>query len=143
MIKQLILVGAAAALLTACGSGEDAQAPTPDAAASDAAAPAADAAAPAAGEEGVAEVAFKLENATPYVLTHLYISPAESNSWNRDILGDQTAPSGATIDVSIDDGVESCMYDFRAQFSNGQHMDVRGVNVCEFEGKTLTVSENA
>lgn len=138
MIKHLVLAAAAATLLAACGSG-DAAAP--------AAAPAEAAAAPAAGAPaaaeaaGVAEVKFNLKNATSFTLTHLYLSPAASNDWDNDILGNQVVGAGETAEVSIDDGVESCMYDLRADFDDGDAIDIRGVNVCEIEGTTVTVSE--
>ena len=139
MMKRFLLIGACALSLSACGGGEEAAAPAADAAETDTAT---ESAAESTAGEGVPEVAFKLENATGLTLTHLYLSPAETDTWNRDILGDQTAPAGATIDVSIDDGVESCMYDLRAQFENDETLDVRGVNVCEIEGRTITVSQN-
>ncbi|MDI1327457.1 MAG: hypothetical protein PSV23_11740 [Brevundimonas sp.] len=140
MIKHLVLAAAAATLLAACGSGDDAAAPAPTAAAPAAAAPAAGepAAEPAAG---VAEVKFSLKNATSFTLTHLYMSPAASNDWDNDILGDQVVGAGETAEVSIDDGVESCMYDLRADFEDGDAIDVRGVDVCKIEGTTVTISE--
>jgi hypothetical protein len=140
MLRQALVIGFCALALSACGGGEEAAAPAADTATTDTAA---EAAAPAADQgEGVPTVAFKIENGTERTLTHLYISPADAETWNRDILGDQTAPAGATIDVSIDDGVESCMYDMRAQFGDAGNLDVRGVNVCEIEGRTITISEN-
>lgn len=140
MIKHLVLAAAAVTLLAACGSGDDAAAPAP-ATAAPAAAPAA-AGEPAAAEAaGVAEVKFNLKNATSFTLTHLYMSPAASNDWDNDILGDQVVDAGETAEVSIDDGVESCMYDLRADFDDGDAIDVRGVDVCKIEGTTVTISE--
>lgn len=127
MIKHLVLAAAAAVLLAACGSSEEKAAPAP--------------AEEAAGAAGVAEVKFNLENATGYTLTHLYLSPAASDDWDNDILGEQTVPAGETAEVSIDDGVESCMYDLRADFDDGDAIDVRGVDVCKIEGTTVTISE--
>lgn len=135
MIKQLALAAVAATLLAACGSSEDKAAPAP--------APAAEPteAAAATAPAGVAEVKFNLENATSYTLTHLYLSPAASDDWDNDILGEQTVAAGETAEVSIDDGVESCMYDLRADFDDGDAIDVRGVDVCKIEGTTVTISE--
>lgn len=127
MIKQLVLAASAAALLAACGSSEEKAAPAPAEEIAEAA--------------GVAEVKFNLENATGYTLTHLYLSPAASDDWDNDILGEQTVPAGETAEVSIDDGVESCMYDLRADFDDGDAIDVRGVDVCKIEGTTVTISE--
>jgi hypothetical protein len=140
MIRRTLAIGFCAIALSACGSSEEA-APAAADSATDVASEAT-AETTGAAEQGVPKVAFKIENATSLTLTHLYLSPAASDTWDRDILGDQTAPAGATIDVTIDDGVESCMYDLRARFENDETMDVRGVNICEIEGRTVTVSQN-
>ncbi|MFC5343535.1 hypothetical protein ACETK8_09865 [Brevundimonas staleyi] len=133
---RILIAAAALCMLAACGSSEDTTKASNETAADSAA---------ATGEsaEGVQSVSFKVDNATTHTLTHLFISPAASDTWNRDILGDQTAAPGATIDVTIDDDVESCMYDFRAHFDNDADLDVRGIDVCKLEGQTVTVSENA
>lgn len=133
MIKQLALAAVAATLLAACGSSEDKAAPAPAAEATETT--------EATGAAGVAEVKFNLENATSYTLTHLYLSPAASDDWDNDILGEQTVAAGETAEVSIDDGVESCMYDLRADFDDGDDIDVRGVDVCKIEGTTVKISE--
>lgn len=136
MIKQLALAAVAAALLAACGSSEEKAAP---AAAAEATETTETTEATAAA--GVAEVKFNLENATSYTLTHLYLSPAATDEWENDILGEQTVAAGETAEVSIDDGVESCMYDLRADFDDGDAIDVRGVDVCKIEGTTVKISE--
>jgi hypothetical protein len=131
MIKSLFVVASAALLLAACGASDEA-APAADAAA----------AAPAAGEtaEAVQAVTFTLANTTAHTLTHLYISPAAANTWDKDILGEQVLAAGESGQVTIDDGVESCMYDFRADFDDGDAIDVRGVDICKLEGETVTIS---
>ena len=133
MIKQLALAAVAATLLAACGSSEDKAAPAPAAEAAETT--------EATAAAGVAEVKFNLENSTSYTLTHLYLSPAATDDWENDILGEQTVAAGETAEVSIDDGVESCMYDLRADFDDGDAIDVRGVDVCKIEGTTVTISE--
>ncbi len=132
MMKSLLLVGVAAILLAACGASEEAAAPATEAA--DAAAPAAPAA------EGVQSVSFTLANATAHTLTHLYISPAAANSWETDILGELVLEAGESGVVNINDGVESCMYDFKANFDDGDSIEVAGVDICKIEGETITVS---
>ena len=134
MIKSLLMVGFAATLLAACGSSEEAAAPAAEAAAETAA----PAAAPTA--EGFQPVKFTIANATSHTLTHLYISPAAAKDWDQDILGNQVLSAGESGLVSIEDGVESCMYDFKADFDDGDSIEVGGVDICKLEGETVTVS---
>ena len=141
MIKSVLLVGAVAAMLAACGASEDAAAPAA-APAADAAAGSAPAAAPAGGEtpQGFQKVTFTLANTTSHTLTHLYISPAAADNWDTDILGEQVLAAGESGEVSIDDGVESCMYDFRADFE----LNVLGaVQVLQAVMKKLKKAEGA
>ena len=85
-------------------------------------------------------VNFTIENATDNTMTALHLSVPSSNSWEEDILGEQVG-GGESVDVTIDDNLEDCEYDIRADFDDGTHIDVRGVNFCELEGETITISE--
>ena len=73
-------------------------------------------------------------------MTALHLSVPSSNSWEEDILGEQV-DGGESVEVTIDDNLEDCEYDIRADFDDGTHIDVRGVNFCELEGETITISE--
>lgn len=86
-------------------------------------------------------VNFTISNDTEEVLTALHLSTPGTNSWEEDILGSDVVGSGEEVDVSIDDGLEGCEYDLRADFSDGTHIDVRGVDFCELEGETISISE--
>lgn len=86
-------------------------------------------------------ITFDLANDTSYTLTHLYISVPSTNSWEEDILGAQVVGAGETVEVTIDDGLEDCQYDLRADFSDGDSIRVARVNLCESDGETITISE--
>ncbi len=86
-------------------------------------------------------VSFTLTNDTPYELIALFISDTGSDSWEDDILGVEVIESGDAAEVTIDDGLSDCVYDLRADFSDGESIDLRGVDLCELDGGSLSVSE--
>lgn len=86
-------------------------------------------------------VTFYIENATGSTMTALHLSTPSSNSWEEDILGVDVLEGGDTVEVTIDDNLEDCEYDIRADFDDGTNIDVRGVDFCSLEGETITISE--
>ena len=86
-------------------------------------------------------VSFTLENSTSEVLVALHISHTGTNQWEDDILDVDVVGAGESVNVTIDDGLSDCEYDVRADFSDGDTIDVRGVNFCELDGETLTIGE--
>src|SRR5690348_4076160 len=81
-------------------------------------------------------VHFTIDNATDNAMTALHLSVPSTNSWEEDILGVDVVEGGESVDVTIDDDLEDCNYDMRADFDDGTHIDVRNVNFCELEGET-------
>lgn len=84
---------------------------------------------------------FTLTNDTEHVLTALFISLPSTNEWEEDIFGADVLGSGDSMDISIDDGLDECVYDIRADFSDGDSVQVARVNFCELDGEELTISE--
>jgi hypothetical protein len=85
---------------------------------------------------------FTLSNATERTLLSLYISVPETDEWEEDIFGADVLEPGETFVISIDDGLPACVYDIRADFTDGTQIDIRGVDFCELDGADLTVQEN-
>ncbi|NBW10439.1 MAG: hypothetical protein EBR82_20655 [Caulobacteraceae bacterium] len=72
-----------------------------------------------------------IHNQTGWTMLRFYASDARTDSWEEDILGSDTLASGRNWTVNIDDGSGACVYDFRAEFTNGQVLERRGINVCQ------------
>ena len=85
-------------------------------------------------------VNFTLNNRTEATLVTLQISESGNNQWGEDILGTDMVEGGGSADVTIDDGLEDCNYDIRATFTDGDTLDVRGVNLCEINGGSVDVT---
>lgn len=80
----------------------------------------------AAGMAGPAlaqELVFTLTNNSGADLIELYASPAQSASWEENILAGATLPSGGSGDVTIAGGREQCAYDLRMVFSDGDVLE--------------------
>ncbi|HYC68045.1 hypothetical protein [Brevundimonas sp.] len=88
-----------------------------------------------------ASIDFTLNNETDHVLTRLFISLPSTDNWEEDILGEDVLGAGESIEISIDDGLPECVYDIRADFDDGDSVQVARVNFCELDGEELTVGE--
>jgi uncharacterized membrane protein len=88
-----------------------------------------------------APIGFTLTNSTDNVLMRLYISLPATDEWEEDILGDDVLGGGESLEISIDDGLPECVYDIRADFDDGESVQVGQVDFCELDGEELTISE--
>lgn len=73
----------------------------------------------------------KIVNNTGYTMTQFYGSNKGSKSWEEDILGSDTLPSGYSVTIDFDDGSGYCIFDFKAVFEDGDEVTQPQVNVCD------------
>lgn len=88
-----------------------------------------------------APIDFTLTNDTEHVLIALFISLPSTDEWEEDIFGADVLGSGESFDISIDDGLAECVYDIRADFSDGDSVQVAEVDFCELDGEELVINE--
>jgi hypothetical protein len=69
-------------------------------------------------------------NATAHTMTRLYASPAEGQPVDEDMLGDTVLKPGQSAQLSVGDGSDACVYNFKATFDDDKTR-VRRVDVCE------------
>jgi len=74
------------------------------------------------------------------VITHVYVSPTESNGWDDDVLGRDVLNPGESVFIYFgryDPG--SCFYDIRV-LSNGRAGEgmLRAVNLCDTDTVTFS-----
>lgn len=72
----------------------------------------------------------RIHNTTGWTMLRFYASDSRITSWQEDMLGRGTLPTGRSVLMNIDDGSGACLYDFRAEFTNGQVLTRYNVNVC-------------
>ena len=73
----------------------------------------------------------RIHNNTGWTMLRFYASDSRVTSWEEDMLGRGTLAAGSSIMMNIDDGSGACLYDFRAEFTNGQELTRYRVNVCD------------
>lgn len=84
------------------------------------------------------DIAYDLHNETSYVVVEFYTSPANEDEWGYDLLGSAVLGAGESGRVSIADGSDQCVYDFRFVFDDGDVVEDYGVDICELAEYTLT-----
>jgi hypothetical protein len=83
-------------------------------------------AAPAAAEDLV----ITINNTSSMALVQFFTSPTEVNEWEEDVFGDGVLPAGNTVDVTIADGREQCIYDLKFVMEGGQEI-IGTQDMCE------------
>ena len=96
------------------------------------------AAAPAESKFAVIEVSrdgynrrVRIHNQTGWTMLRFYASDSRKTSWEEDILGSSVLNNGRSVTINVDDGSGACVYDFRAEFTNGQSLERMNINVCQ------------
>lgn len=79
-----------------------------------------------------------IKNRTGWTMLRFYASDSRRDDWEEDILGSDVLESGQDVRVNIDDGSGACIYDFKAEFTNGQELTRSRINVCEVSEYTYT-----
>lgn len=84
-------------------------------------------------------VEFTLINNSSQSLHYFYTTPSNQDSWGDDLLGaDGTLESGFQGTVTIGDGSDQCLYDFRFETGEGAMLEVPEVDICALNSYTLT-----
>ena len=69
-----------------------------------------------------------ITNKTGYTIMYMYVSPAKSDSWEEDVLGDDVLLDGHTQRVNLT-GYKSPMFDIRLADEDGDKYTFWGINV--------------
>ncbi len=80
-------------------------------------------------------VSFSINNNTDKTITAIYYGQSSSDDWSDNILDWQAEPSHS-VEVTIDDELEDCMYDFWYTFDDGSDF-IERVDMCEINGETF------
>ena len=84
-------------------------------------------------------VEFTLINNSSQSLHYFYTTPSNEDAWGEDLLGaDGTLESGYEGTVTIGDGSDQCLYDFRFETGEGAILEVAAVDICTLDSYTLS-----
>jgi hypothetical protein len=84
-----------------------------------------------------------VENVANQSIYYLYASPATSTTWEEDLLGSGTIPSGESKVANIDNGTNECYYDLKVVMADGREHIQRRVNVCSVSRWVIGESGNS
>jgi hypothetical protein len=81
---------------------------------------------------------FTLHNHTERMIESLYVSPAGTDSWSDDILGQDILDDHTDLVIKFDRGASQCDWDIRADFKDGGSEQVSDVDFCSVSDVTFT-----
>ena len=83
---------------------------------------------------------FVLVNKTGYDLSEIYISPANTNSWEEELLagGDDDFEDGLASEINFHSGVKTCMWDLKVVYSDDDSSAVwHDIDLCKVSKVTI------
>ena len=80
---------------------------------------------------------FVLKNKTGYQIDEVYVSPAASQHWGSDIMGQDAVPDGQVVNISFPHGGEACKFDIKVKYHDGDLAQWGGVDLCLYESISL------
>ena len=80
---------------------------------------------------------FTLVNESGISIVELYVSPASVNSWEEDVLGVETLPSGSSTKVVFSDDEDRSVWDLRLIDENGDEHIWPGLHLKEINAITV------
>lgn len=79
---------------------------------------------------------FVLVNKTDVEIHELYISSADTDDWEEDVLGVDTLPPGESVRISFK-GHKECKWDLMIKDEDGTSIEWSGLDLCSISKVTL------
>ena len=80
---------------------------------------------------------FTLVNKTGVEIHALHVSPHGSDDWEEDVLGKDTLPDGATLDIKFDRDEKAALWDLRIEDKDGNHIEWENLDLLKISKVTL------
>lgn len=75
---------------------------------------------------------YDVVNNTGFTLVDVFVSPAETDHWGKDILPNDLFENGSTIKVTIPpDYGTTCMFDMKITDAEGGHITFTNIDICK------------
>ena len=87
------------------------------------------------------DLVFQLTNSSSYSVTNFFTSPATTDNWEEDVLGQATLEPGTSVQVTIADGSTQCNYDMKFVPEGAPDLIVNGVDLCTLSGGEYTLTD--
>ena len=81
---------------------------------------------------------FTLVNKTGYVLDQVYVSPANSNDWEEDVLGQDTMGDGDVVPIHFSRNATGCEWDLKVVYADDDSSAVwSNIDLCSVSKITI------
>ncbi|MFC7500220.1 hypothetical protein ACFQRC_13410 [Enterovirga sp. GCM10030262] len=74
---------------------------------------------------------FVILNNTGYTIKQLHVAASTKDVWEEDVLGSEILEDGERTRVRFDSDEESCLWDIKVTYDDGETAAWQGVNLCE------------
>ncbi|MBD0371973.1 MAG: hypothetical protein ICV60_14120 [Pyrinomonadaceae bacterium] len=80
---------------------------------------------------------FTLVNLTGVEIHELYVSPHSADDWEEDVLGQDTLPSGESVEITFSPKTKAKMWDLKIVDGKGNSIEWENLNLLEISKVTL------
>jgi hypothetical protein len=80
---------------------------------------------------------FTLVNKTGVEIHALHVSPHASDDWEEDVLGRDTLPDGASVDIKFNRDEKAALWDLRIEDKDGNHIEWENLDLLKISKVTL------
>lgn len=87
------------------------------------------------------DLKFELVNNSSYVVTNFYTSPATTDNWEEDVLGTDILDAGQSVEITIADGSDQCVYDMKFSAKGADDLVVPGIDLCKLDGNQYVLTD--
>ena len=74
---------------------------------------------------------FTILNNTGSVIEQVFVSASKTDDWEDDVLGEDVLEDGGRVKIRFDKEEESCLFDIRVAYTDGETAVWHGINLCE------------
>ena len=74
---------------------------------------------------------FTLINKTGYSINEVYVSPATSDDWQEDVLGQDVLDNGQTVHIKFSRSATGCKWDLKVVYTDGESAEWDAFDLCE------------
>ena len=80
---------------------------------------------------------FTLVNRTGYTVNEIYVAPTSSDDWQEDVLGQDTLPSGESVEIKFSPKEKAKLWDLKVVDGKGNSIEWTSLNLMEISEVTL------
>ncbi len=81
---------------------------------------------------------FTLVNRTGYTLSEVYVSPSKADTWEEDILGQDTLDDGESQHITFHRSNRTCIWDLKVVYVDDNSSAIwEDINLCKIEKITI------